>query len=206
MTNIEHILKSLTKASAVLMKLTKKNMIPCLSFEAKLHDHTLVQDVPIRILNIADMENYHEPVISEPDIQLEFTESNHPKNVRTVAERMRSFDKLLDVEVDKSGILILSVHTDLAVMKTYFNNIKVRGDNGLEQSLKVRVDNKRFSKLFHMEALHPDSVVFCVTQNEAIILHAALEKGAGTITFYMPIYDSGGDGDGGEGEGEGDEN
>jgi hypothetical protein len=87
--------------------------------------------------------------------------------LKAVVDRMKTLDKFLDIEVDNET-LVLSVNTDLAVMKTYYREIKIRamvneetGMNSTVGVVRARVDIRKFSKLLQLDLIHPENMICC---------------------------------------------
>ena len=67
----------MSKAHTIIIKLTKAKEQPVLSFEGNFGDHTLVQDIPIKLLSMEDMESFNEPKVSKPDIKFILPDMKH---------------------------------------------------------------------------------------------------------------------------------
>jgi hypothetical protein len=88
-----HVLRSLQQQEVVILKLAKRNGLPCLCLEGRHfqsdlanHDVEIHQAIPVTILRRAEMQNHLPPQINMPQVQLELP-MNRP--IRPLLDKLK---------------------------------------------------------------------------------------------------------------------
>jgi hypothetical protein len=71
----------------VILKLAKRNHVPCLCLDGANDDIEIHQAIPVRIMRDTEMTNHLPPQINSPTVQLEL---NPQRPLRGVVEKLRS--------------------------------------------------------------------------------------------------------------------
>lgn len=191
--NLEHLsrsLKSSTGAGDVVMKLTKKNGAPYLSFAIALslnNQMTIIQDIPIVMLTALQLSSYVEPSLPEPQVYIILPSL---KKLRQIVDRMRNVDSRLSVFANMAGSLLLKVESESATIATFFKNLQHPSIQGRsppredpEISCELRVDIKKFYKFLYAHMMDPKNVICCMVEGRALILHVVTDELF--LTYYI---------------------
>ncbi len=172
---LDHLQKALKSASGsaiqlhdVIVKLTKKNGSPYLSFTIELHPSptmTITQDVPITLLSAQQFASLTEPHLPDPKVHVLLP----PLRVlRPVVDRMKNISEFLTISANMAGSLALKVDTDLASVATFYSNLEhptiegrspPRRDEGRKCTIKV--DVKKFARFLFSYQINPSNVICC---------------------------------------------
>jgi hypothetical protein len=71
----------------VILKLAKRNHVPCLCLDGANDAIEIHQAIPVRIMRLNDMQNHLPPQINAPTVQLEL---NPDRPLRAIVEKLRS--------------------------------------------------------------------------------------------------------------------
>lgn len=199
-----------------ILRLTKKNDLPVLSFEMWEDDGeelriNVIQDVSVRPIQHSKLYLYEEPTLDGYHAS-----SNMPplRSIRTVIEKMRAINGggsgeqgMLFINND-DGKLMLQIQTDHCALKTIYQNLGVsnmsQSSNGLPHNVSARLSlrflAKVISSLIPLE-LHIQQAVVAITKATCVTIHARLvdrvrrrdedgdeEQLSARITFYLCVY------------------
>ncbi|GAA98038.1 uncharacterized protein L969DRAFT_102273 [Mixia osmundae IAM 14324] len=183
---LKRALNSGQGATEAVIRLTKKGATPILSLAIKSASHTgkaidILQEISVRVLKQADMDNLKEPLCPDPDVTLYMPSL---KGVQVVVERMRNISSHIIFTANKMGELRLSVEDELAKIETVWKNLKQahfensQAASGEEEDdpralHAVKIDIKMFLKFLstHQGAT---STIACVCNEHAGIFHVYL--------------------------------
>jgi len=171
---------------SVKMKLTKKNDVPCLTFDIELSPHpqplgtrTCIHDFPVQVLPRKVWSDYSEPSLPQFDISICLPEL---KKVKHLMERYKTLGQAVTVSANKQGKLSLKVESDEGVFSTHYPDMKVpvyrddtlpwkKGETAmLLDSASVRVDLRRFSLFLSGEQSQPKRAIANIVDNEMLHL------------------------------------
>lgn len=206
---------SLLKSTrAIKIKLTKKHMQPCLSFEVDLTSSTAgstdsattsattmnggltnilgrqcVHDVPVKVLPRREWSIYGEPVMTEPDISIYLPDL---KRMKHLTERYKNLDHFVRLEVHPNGKLLFKLESDLVTVSTHFKDLEVatiekNQDVNAEiddSPVSVRVDLRNLSLFLGADQIAPKRVLANIVRNK--MLHLFLIHDAVFMQFYLP--------------------
>jgi len=192
--NLLRALKSCVKASEVVFKLSKKNDLPFLSIliERRLTNQTMkiVQDIPVAILTAAQLSQYTEPQLPDPEVYILVPPL---RKLRNVVDRMKNIDNYLIINANMSGELSLKVQTESVSVATFYKNlehpqIEGRSPPKLDphKEAEVKVDIRKFSRFLYSYQVSPTNVILCIVPERAIVLHVILDDLY--LTYYIPVY------------------
>jgi len=179
-----------SQSQEILVKLTRKGDLPYLSLTMEISPTKsvmLTQDVPIQPLSAEQMNTFLEPELPTPDI---FIMMPALKNMKNVIKRMKNLNKTLIIRANMNGELTLKVETELVKITTFYRNLEHPQIDGIRNEgpdtiASVQVDVTKFWKALYSYQVSPSSVICCIIQDVALVLHALLDDFF--ITYYIPI-------------------
>ncbi|TMW63751.1 hypothetical protein Poli38472_002692 [Pythium oligandrum] len=186
-------LQSGRDASAVMLRLLKRDGASFLCLRTRAVDIDIVQSIPIQVLAMSTVEHYREPNVPAPQIAIEMPPL---KNVRTIVDRLKAMHKSITIEASKKGTLALRIETHPLTLQTLFAHLRYREDlidddepseGDSASSCSVTVDAKVLSKAILADGSTTDTVLCCITENRAFVLHSILVDGFGSFTCYLPV-------------------
>jgi HUS1 checkpoint protein len=177
-----------------VLKLAKRNNIPCLCVEALSAGMVQVHHaIPIRILRTEDRQYHLPPQIAIPDVQLQIPRD---KPLRAVLENFRSMDSTT-VYVQgnrRTGELTVSLDSEGASIRTYFGKLTPLLDDNCSsenEECTVKVDVRKLSAALQWQqhASAVSSALMCLVENEQLVLHVTLDPAiVGFFTYYVPVH------------------
>ncbi|CAI5737571.1 unnamed protein product [Peronospora destructor] len=194
--HLQQALSSGKDASAVMLRLLKRDGNNFLCLRTRAVDIDIVQSIPIEVLAMSTVEHYKEPGVPAPQIAIEMPPL---RALRSIVDTLKVMHKTLTVEISKMGTLILRIDTLPVTLQTLFAHLKYRDDlvdeeeeeegerPRQEHSSSVTVDSKVLSKAILLDGQSTDSVLCCITENRAMVLHSILADGFGSFTCYIPV-------------------
>ncbi|GLE04773.1 hypothetical protein PINS_up013752 [Pythium insidiosum] len=145
------------------------------------------------------VEHYREPNVPPPQMALEMPPL---KNVRVIVDRLRAMHRSITIEASKKGTLALRIETHPLTMQTLFAHLRYRddliddmaddsaqttADADATGAFAVTVDAKVLSKAILADGNTTDTVLCCITEHRAFVLHSILMDGFGSFTCYLPV-------------------
>ncbi|OQS01154.1 hypothetical protein ACHHYP_01723 [Achlya hypogyna] len=197
--NFSKALQSGKEASGILLRLLKRDGRSFLSLRARTVDVDIVQNIPIEVVSMASAENYKEPRVPSPTVAVEIPAL---RSLRTVTDRLKAMQKYLTIEAKMDGSLRLRVQSDTFALETQHVNFKPRfdlvqdaevdGDGSstevaTDRASTVRVDGRHFAKMLSVDGNAVTTVLCCLIDNRALVLHSILCEGFGSFTCYSPV-------------------
>ncbi|RMX63918.1 hypothetical protein DD238_004767 [Peronospora effusa] len=197
--HFQQALSSGKDASGVMLRLLKRDGNNFLCLRTRAVDIDIVQSIPITVLAMSTVEHYKEPSVPAPQIAIEMPPL---RALRSIVDRLKVMHKTLTVKISKMGTLILRIDTLPVTLQTLFAHLKYREDlvdeeeeeeeeegerSRHEHSSSVTVDSKVLSKAIVLDGQSTDSVLCCITENRAMVLHSILVDGFGSFTCYIPV-------------------
>mmetsp|Transcript_23440 Transcript_23440/g.55541 ORF Transcript_23440/g.55541 Transcript_23440/m.55541 type:complete len:380 (-) Transcript_23440:240-1379(-) len=200
----------------VVMKLAKRNNVPCLCLEGgtvrgmngSLVDSVEIhQAIPIRILRRGEMQHHLPPHITQPKVQLELP---NDRPIRPVIERLKAMGKHVILEGTMKGELTVRLDNDGASMACFYHNLIPRWDDEEEENIdivvnddvggngrrnpnvvcRLKVDAHRLSTCLQWQQhqLPMTSCMLGMVENEMLVLHVLLyPEQMGFFTYYLPV-------------------
>jgi len=206
----EKVLKSLsaiksasTPVKSLKVKLTKKNSVPCLTFDVEQAGVTgmgdgrvCVQDIPVSVLPRKVWGEYSEPPMPHFDVSICLPEL---KKLRHVCDRFKVLGQAVTVTAGKAGTLSLKVESDEGVFSTHYTDLRApvfrddtlpwrRQDSQAVQdpnfTASVRVDLKRLSSYLSGEQLQPKRAIANIVEGD--MLHMFFLHDDLLIQYFVP--------------------
>jgi HUS1 checkpoint protein len=177
------------------MKLTKKNNVPCLTFEVE-NERVAVHDVPVAVLPRKVWGEYKEPPMPPFDVSICLPEL---KKLRHLMERFKTLGQAVTITAGKQGKLSLKVESDEGVFSTHYPDLRVpvyrddtlpwrRPDSQAvtdpDFSASVRVDLKRLGLFLAGEQLQPKRAIANIVENE--VLHMFFVHDDLLVQYFLP--------------------
>lgn len=215
-TKLPSLLKALRSAEAssrITLKLTKKHERPCLTFEIASDGLSVIQDVPVAIVDHQRLGDLLEPELPDPKVKVRMPPL---KSLRAVVDRLKSVDDrdILRITATSGGEMVLQVENELVNIKTFYKGLALdkkdstssQGEGGDAKagvvSASCCVSTKKLQNVLAAHALRSDFVVGCIIEHHAFVLFLKLgESGKGgaaslgNITYYIPLCITDGDGE-----------
>ncbi|KAI8802434.1 checkpoint protein Hus1/Mec3 [Cladochytrium replicatum] len=213
--NMVRALKSSTQSvngagapPSVVMKLTKKDNLPILSLVITALTRTgkgisLVQDVPVHVLNKAESDAFKEPMVPEPQVHIMMPPL---ANVKVIMDRMKSMSNFITVAANMSGDFVMKVKAQEVQLETTFTDLvnpeldPTQVDVSKYPSMhrdpaefaEARVHVRDFGKFVHSYAVNPTNVVCCIIEKHGLVFYLYIgednsDQSLGTLTYYIPI-------------------
>lgn len=180
----------------VVMKLAKRGGVPCLCLDTTSHDGNfdVHHAVPVRILRAEEWQHHLPPLVSTPDVQLEF-QLDRP--LRPVIERMKSISPYIYVEGSMQGQLVLRLDSDAVSIRTFYDKLIPRTDEESSQaepaSCTLKIDSKKLLAALQWQSSMArgtvSSYIICLIENEMMVVHVCLApEDVGFFTYYVPVH------------------
>uniref|UniRef100_K3X9N0 Checkpoint protein n=1 Tax=Globisporangium ultimum (strain ATCC 200006 / CBS 805.95 / DAOM BR144) TaxID=431595 RepID=K3X9N0_GLOUD len=201
--DIRHFHQALTSgkdASAVMLRLLKRDGKSFLCLRTRAVDIDIVQSIPIQVLAMSTVEHYREPNVPAPQIAMEMPPL---RSIRSMIDRLKAMHKTITIEASKKGTLVFRIETTPLTLQTLFAHLRYRDDLIEQQddededmdsnvplnghSCSVTVDTKVLSKAILADSSSTATVLCCITENRAMVLHSILVDGFGSFTCYLPV-------------------
>jgi hypothetical protein len=183
--NLLRALKSGETVEQIIIKLSKKNERPFLSFEMLTHGVSITQDIPIVLQGPQKVADCSEPDIPPPEVKFHMPKL---KCLQHVVDRMKTVSNELIVEASSTGEISFSVESDSVEIKTFYKGLAFQSEN--ESPLvtaRARMDIKKFAKVLTSKVLAASFTIGCIVERHAFVLHLILQQNLGTVTFYIPL-------------------
>lgn len=117
--------------SVIIMKLAKRNNIPCLCLDSAKGFLELHHAIPIRIMRSEDMHYHLPPQISMPDVQLELPQD---RPIKPVIERLKTLSPQVYIEGSMAGDLTFRIDGDGASIRTFYSKLIPRFEDCKQSS------------------------------------------------------------------------
>jgi len=188
------------QVKSLKMKLTKKNNVPCLTFEVELpaltQSKVAVHDVPVAVLPRKVWGEYKEPPMPPFDVSICLPEL---KKLKHLMERFKTLGQAVTITAGKQGKLSLKVESDEGVFSTHYPDLRVpvyRDDTlpwrkpdsqavtDPDFSASVRVDLKRLGLFLSGEQLQPKRAIANIVEGE--VLHMFFVHDDLLVQYFLP--------------------
>jgi len=182
-------------SSIIVMKLAKRNQLPCLCLDAYTSGGSVEvhHAIPIRVMRVEESQHYMSPPrIPFPDVQLEIP---FQRPLRNVVERFKAISPHVYIEGTMKGELTLRIDGDGSSIRIFYNNLTPRFEECKKSTSKctLKIDCKKLNSCLQWQAPNMKgfiaSAVICMIPNEMLVLHITLNPGAiGYFTYYVPVH------------------
>lgn len=169
--------------NTVVLKLAKRDKIPCLCLDAMTRDGVVAvhHSIPVRIMRVEDAYHHLPPRVNPPDVQLELpilpmggntAGSNERPALRVIAERLRSVCPHVYLEASSAGELILSCHNEGASIRTFFGKLIPRLEGCRESESENQGDSNTNTNATTVCRLKVDTkkLVACLQWQQSTLL------------------------------------
>ncbi|TYZ63480.1 hypothetical protein PybrP1_006648 [[Pythium] brassicae (nom. inval.)] len=208
--DVRHLHQALASGrdgSAVMLRLLKRDGRSFLCLRTRAVDIDIVQSVPIEVLAMSTVAHFREPSVPAPQLAMEMPPL---RAIRGVVERLRALHRTITVEASRRGTLRFRIDSAPLALQTLFAHLRYRADliepvdddanddddrgggGGRDperdsHSYSVTVDAKVLSKAILVDSNSAETVLCCITENRAMVLHSILLDGFGSFTCYIPV-------------------
>lgn len=165
--NLSRALSSGKNAANCLIKLVKRGVRPCLSFETQSLEAlnlNVTHDIPIRLLPSTDIVYYNPPEVPPPTVSLELPRN---KLLRTIIDRMAKFAKYVHITACQMGSLQFQVDHASTIIKTFYGGLVPRYEGNLRvetdanNTANIQLEIKKLSIVLNQVALQWDGGFIC---------------------------------------------
>mmetsp|Transcript_88165 Transcript_88165/g.172478 ORF Transcript_88165/g.172478 Transcript_88165/m.172478 type:complete len:332 (+) Transcript_88165:58-1053(+) len=204
-TNSQHqppptMVHALLAQQTVVLKLAKRNRLPCLCLDGHATDEGAVeihQAIPIRIMRATEMQYHLPPQINTPSVQLELSMD---RPLRVVVDKLKSMGPHIFLEASMKGDLTIRLDHDGASLACFYHNLQPRweepDDNDeptitINSSCILKVDGTKLAQCLQWQQSHiaTSSCLIAMVHNEMLVLHVMLHpEQFGFFTYYLPVY------------------
>lgn len=171
--DVRHFHQALTSgkdASAVMLRLLKRDGKSFLCLRMRAVDIDIVQNIPIEVLAMSTVEHYREPNVPAPQIAMEMPPL---RAIRSIIDRLKALHRTITIEASKRGTLLFRIESNPLTLQTLFAHLRYRADlieqdedadgdtpmNG--HSASVTVDTKVLSKAILVDSNSTETVLCC---------------------------------------------
>lgn len=173
--DVRHFHQALTSgkdASAVMLRLLKRDGKSFLCLRTRAVDIDIVQNIPIEVLAMSTVEHYREPNVPAPQIAMEMPPL---RSIRSIIDRLKALHRTITIEASKRGTLLFRIESNPLTLQTLFAHLRYR-DDLIEQdagadaegdapmnghSSSVTVDTKVLSKAILVDSNSTETVLCC---------------------------------------------
>lgn len=181
----------------VIMKLAKRNSLPCLCLEGRTFIAEIHQAIPIILMRANEMTHHLPPQIPTPTVQLELPQS---RPLRGLVDKLKAIGSILYVEASQRGDLTLRSDQEGASLACFYNDLIPRWDESDDgpnatrdytSSCTLKIDASKLSSSLQWQqtSLRTTSCLLGMVPNQMMVLHVVLQPAhAGFFTYYIPVY------------------
>jgi HUS1 checkpoint protein len=170
-----------------ILKLAKRNNIPCLCLECPYTTSSVQvhHSIPVRMLKATDLQQYLPPPMQQqPQAQIELPSD---KPLRPVLEGLRHMSPTVHIEVKQGGELTLICDSDGASVRTFFGALQQQA--AAPSDCTVKVDTKKLCLVLSWQQLMASTAILVLVENEMLVLHVNLHPSSvGFFTYYVPVH------------------
>ena len=202
--NVLRSLQQQQQQEVVILKLAKRNGLPCLCLEGRHsqsdNDVEIHQAIPVTILRRAEMQNHLPPQINMPQVQLELPLG---RPIRPLVDKLKIMGQHIFLEGTMKGDLTIRLDHDGASMACFYNQLVPRWpeeEDGpsmpdTNTACTVKVDAHKLSACLQWQhqqqewILPVTSCLLGMVSNEMLVLHVLLKpEQIGFFTYYLPVH------------------
>lgn len=169
-----------------VIKLNKRQNIPCLCLSANGGSVDVQHSIPVRILRASERANFQPPQLEMTNVTLELNQ----QPLRPIIEGLKSLSPFLYLTGTNKGELTITVDSDGASIRTFLNHLTPT--NCQSEECTVKVDTKKLLASLQWQgtcSVWVSSTVLCLVENEMLVVHAKLHPSSvGFFTFYVPVH------------------
>ncbi|KAL3945558.1 MAG: hypothetical protein SGBAC_000382 [Bacillariaceae sp.] len=182
----------------VILKLAKRNQMPCLCLDGQDDSVEIHQAIPVRVLRQSEMQYHLPPQINTPTVQLELPLD---RPLKAIVDKLRQMGPHLYLEATMKGDLTVRLDHDGASLACFYSNLVPRWDeeeeeehatpNNPDSHCVLKVDASKFSTCLQWQQsqLQVSSCLLGMVHNEMLVLHILLNPDhIGFFTYYIPVY------------------
>jgi HUS1 checkpoint protein len=180
-----------------ILKLAKRNNIPCLCVDATNNGVQVHHSIPIRVLRATEMTAYLPPPIADNSHMMQLTLPKDRLSLRQVASQIVDLSPTVYLQATNKGELIVQVERDGASIRTYFPPSQQVPPEATQttsttdkETITLKVDTKKLlsSLQWQQHGGLTSSGLLCLVENEMLVVHANLHpQSVGFLTYYVPV-------------------
>ncbi|GJQ15962.1 hypothetical protein GpartN1_g7753.t1 [Galdieria partita] len=183
----EDAIRASSNAAGVIMKLSKKEQA-CITFHIQTLTSNIIQDVPVRVITPAQIEELAEPslppcsgVVLSP-----------LQKIAILIEKFRHVSQPIQITIrsSNSADLYFKCQSETLEVETCIKGLKIvtlnseESTSQIEQSTNASVDGRHLSKALFAACLIPQRA-FCFIFSNLLLLH--IELSGVDISYYIPV-------------------
>jgi len=184
---LEDAIRASSNAAGVVMKLSKKEQA-CISFHIQTLTSNIIQDVPVRVVSPAQIDELAEPCLP-PCSGVVLSPF---QKIALLIEKFRHVSQPIQLTVDSSNSIELhfKCQSETLEVETCIKGLKIvtlnseESSSQMEQSKSALVDGKHLSKALFATCLLPQRA-FCFILSNLVLLH--IELSGIDISYYLPV-------------------
>lgn len=180
----------------VILKLAKRNNMPCLCLDGQDDSVEIHQAIPVRVMRQSEMQYHLPPQINTPTVQLELPMD---RPLKAIVDKLRQMGPHLYLEATMRGDLTVRLDHDGATLASFYSNLVPRWDEDEDQTQPhnpdshcvLKVDATKFGTCLQWQQsqLQVSSCLLGMVHNEMLVLHILLNPDhIGFFTYYIPVY------------------
>ena len=180
----------------VILKLAKRNQMPCLCLDGQDDSVEIHQAIPVQVLRQSEMQYHLPPQINTPTVQLELPMD---RPLKAIVDKLRQMGPHLYLEATMRGDLTVRLDHDGATLACFYSNLVPRWDEEGDQQTQsnpdshcvLKVDANKLSTCLQWQQsqLQVSSCLLGMVHNEMLVLHILLNPDhIGFFTYYIPVY------------------
>ena len=152
---------------------------------------SITQDIPVRVLSVANMAELEEPQGNAPDVFINIPAIHI---LRSMLERLKKLGPILTIGACNAGKLVLKTDSTLATIRLDIRDLHqpryVDTHQGLdpEQFLEADVDIAAFAKILCADPVKPESIILCMFNEPypSVQVHCKTRE-QNSLSFYVPV-------------------
>ena len=200
--NLDHLarlLKSISETGQVLMKLTKRDKFPMLSFNSEFFGkqgghNSITHDIHIRVLSNEYISAIVEPGIPDPEVVICLPNLHQ---LSQISNNLRQLSDKITVSANGAGELSIAISTPSVSTTSSFkdlpNPVLENSENGRDKHIwsRLKVDAKEWCNFLRIGSL-AKRVIACLCEDHAMVLYVYIsaedDEHSCVMTYYLPTY------------------
>ena len=202
MDSLGRLLKSIQEVGQVVLKLTRRDKFPMLSFSSGYFgkqggSNTVTHDLHVRVLSSVVLAQITEPVIPEPDVVIMLPSLTH---LGQISNSLKALSDKVNLSANMEGEFHIGIATPSVTTETIFKDLQnpVMDTMTTEESprnkselCRLKVDAKDWCNLLRIGSV-AKRVIACFCDNHALVLYvyvtAEADEHSSILTYYIATY------------------
>lgn len=180
--------------STTILKLAKRERIPCLCLDACTRDGVVAvhHSIPVRIMRVEDANHHLPPRVDRPDVQLQMTPD---RPLKILAERLKTACPQVYLEASAAGELTLRTEKEGSTVRAFFGKLVPMQEEcreGARETALLKVDTKKLvcCLQWQQSGMIPNvsNALLCFIENQMLVVHVTFNPNTlGFLTYYVPV-------------------